>query len=96
MGPIMEAMEAMDAGLEFWTLDEVAECLPLTDKALYAALWGMIPKDTPPKNEWPEPDSADRKAAALSKFWGQLTDEQRVDINAAFVKEYSKTIKGPK
>jgi hypothetical protein len=70
-------------GLKHYTLDEVAETLPVA-KELYSVLWGLMPsdKDNPPyEGETPpEPDHSSRTARSLQKFWHKLTPEQQQNI----------------
>lgn len=75
-------------GLTHATLDECAECLPVS-RETSSALWALMPRDEdiPARGEWPEPDSADRKATSVKKFWNQLTGEQQEDSLRAAKKE---------
>jgi len=66
-------------GLRDATLDEVAECLPVS-RETSAALWALIPPDGPPQGEWPEPDSPDRLHRSLFKHWDKLTEAEQDDI----------------
>jgi hypothetical protein len=73
-------------GLEHYTLDEVAETLPVS-KQLYSVLWGLMPAEKEEniyKGETPpEPDHSSRKWRSLKNFWHKLTPEQQQEIIAA-------------
>lgn len=72
--------------LKYWTLDEAAECLPVTAETS-ACLWRLMPASLPPEGEWPEPDSDSRKGRFLSSFWSKLTPAQQDEIVEAAKKE---------
>lgn len=75
--------------LEFYTLDEAAETLPVSAETS-AALWKLMPRneDIPPKGEWPEIDSPDRVARFLKNKWDKLSRAQQEEIIAAYKKEF--------
>ena len=83
----------MPENLEFYTLDEVAETLPISNE-LSGHLWSLMPKNLPSQGEWPEPDSDDRKASSLQSKWHLLSPHQQEEIIKAYQIEYgeNKTI----
>lgn len=72
--------------LEYYTLDEVAETLPVS-KETYRALWTLMPsdKENPPYEgeHPPEPDHSSRKGRSLKKYWHKLSPEQQQEIISA-------------
>ena len=86
-------MAKMNRELENWTPDEAAECLDVSD-GLSSRLWELldsIPEDnrkplggdgTGGTVEYPpEPGSYD--SGTVGAIWGQLTEEQQVELNMA-------------
>jgi hypothetical protein len=85
-------------GLEFWSLDEVAECLSGIPIALSSKLWGIL-NDVPKGKRVPaggdgsngtiefppEPDAyPDTK---VTSHWDKFTPEEQHLINTAYEKE---------
>ncbi len=83
-----ERLDDFPRALEHMTLDEAAECLPVS-RETSRALWSLMPadKDIPPQGEWPEPDSPDRQARSLQKFWRDLSLKEQADILEAARKD---------
>lgn len=83
------------AGLENWTADEIAECLPVGDHT-YRRLWQISAEASNKKPlggdgtggtvEWPEVRS-DCDDQPLS-FWEKLTKEEQADIAQAYARRH--------
>lgn len=90
------ANQPFPSELEYYTLDEVAETLPVS-KETYRALWTLMPsdKENPPyEGEYPpEPDHSSRKARSLKKFWHKLTPEQQKDVAGAKARDEAEMAK---
>ena len=64
------------AGLEFWTADEIAECLDVSP-ATYRLLWGIAAASGDQYTPIPRPPA----------FWTRLTKSEQEDIAKAFKAE---------
>jgi len=83
-------MEIPD-GLQYWTADQIAECLPVGDDT-YRRLWEITAGASNPKplggdgtggtTEWPE--VRDDCGNQPRSFWKLLTEEQQKDIVQAY------------
>jgi hypothetical protein len=89
----------MPAGMEFWTADECAECLPISN-ALSGKLWGFLdeaknptplggdPGEQPGTVETPEerldPDNDDK----APHWWDRLEKSEQQELVEAWEKEH--------
>lgn len=71
--------------MKHWTLDEAAECLDVS-RGTAVRLWGYV--TDAPKGEVPEPDSPERMTNSLARYWNQLTESDRQEIVAAYMKDH--------
>jgi hypothetical protein len=79
------------AGLQYWTADEIAECLPVGD-ATYRELWRITSEASNKKPlggdgsdgtvEWPE--VTEEYGNQPRAFWPNLTPEMQADIAQAY------------
>jgi hypothetical protein len=80
-------------GLEYWTCDEVAECLPVS-KDLYRRLWAILgeaERRTPTGGdgtggtcEYPDARYGTGEDDKARQWWGRLTPEEQMEINSAY------------
>ncbi len=95
-------MPKMNEGLEFWTADEVAECLNVSN-ALSVKLWDILSESKNPTPQGGDGSLDSRGRPTVEEpsgqwdsdnddkaphWWNKLTDVEQVEINDAFVKEY--------
>lgn len=93
-------MKPCPEGLCYWTADQAAECLSLS-AALYTRLWyGFVGKgDCKPLGGDGSPDRNGRRTTeepivsveyddCMEKVWPKLTDAERDELEAAYLKEY--------
>jgi len=85
------------AELEYWTADEVAECIPGVGNDLYRKLWRALSEAKNPTPlggdgsngtvEYPDgrrsPDNDDK----APHWWGELTEEERQTIVEGAIKD---------
>ena len=78
--------------LEFWTPDQCAECLDLSDDAR-RELWAALkdPNDVPGEGDDDGPAAwvADRKRSVVH-VWGKLSPEVQTEVNRAISDEMLK------
>lgn len=89
----------MPEGLELWTLDEVAECLPFDDDLLYGKLWRLLDEcetvtpiggdGTNGTVEYPDARYGTTEDDKAKQWWGKLTSDEQSTIVAAWNKENS-------
>ena len=64
---------------EFWTPDEVAECLDVGDD-IYCKLWALLPEYNGPRDpEYPDEKWVD----GLKRFWDRFTPDEQRRLNGA-------------
>ena len=88
-------MTKMNPALEFWTLDEVAECLSISDD-LSVRLWEILDacsNKTPMGGdgtngtvETPDGRLDSTNDDKAPHWWNQLTPAQQTEINEAYAK----------
>lgn len=95
----------MPSGMEYWTADEVAECVSGIPNALCGKLWSFLAKA---KNPTPNggdggPDRDGRPTVETpdmrmdldnddkaGHWWAKLSEEEQKVIAEAYIKEYGK------
>lgn len=95
-------MPKMNENLEYWTADEVAECLSVSS-GLSAKLWGILSEATNktplggdgsldsegrPTVEEPSGRLDEDNDDKAPHWWHKLTPEEQAEINAAYEKDY--------
>lgn len=85
----------MNAGLEFYTADRVAECLHVSED-LYIKLWKILEEAENPTPlggdgsngtvETPDAQLDSDNDDKVPNFWNKLTDAERTEVNAAYAK----------
>ncbi len=80
--------------LGHWTADEVAECLPLYDDALYIKLWGFVGDAASPTPlggdgtngtvEYPDGRLSPHNDDKTPHWWGKLSEEEQQKIDSAY------------
>ena len=88
----------MPIGLEYWTADEVAECLDGVGRDLSAKLWGFLSeaKNPTPLGGDGSNGTVEEPAGRLDldnddkagHWWGRLSTEEQATIAAAYEKDY--------
>ena len=83
-------MPKMPEGLEYWTLDEVAECLPGIGDSLYRKLWSLLEdcETTTPIGgdgtngtvEYPDARHGTTEDDKASQWWPKLTAAEQARI----------------
>lgn len=91
----------MPEGLEYWTCDEVAECLSFDDPGneLYSKLWTILDnanKVTPIGGdgnngtvEYPDARYGTTEDDKAKQWWAKLTKDEQIRIADAYNKDYS-------
>tara|TARA_R100000655_G_scaffold42065_1_gene77985 strand:+ start:1381 stop:1587 length:207 start_codon:yes stop_codon:yes gene_type:complete len=59
---------------EFWSCDEVAECVEGVSENLYRSLWNKI-------------DGRARRIVADKRIWNKFSDEEKLELNSLKVGE---------
>jgi hypothetical protein len=69
---------------KYWTADEIAECLSVSTET-YKELWNKI---VPLYDGKAKGSRAEMIGVySISKYWSKLSDEAKLDVNAALKKE---------
>jgi hypothetical protein len=76
----------MPDGLEYWTLDEVAECLSV-GKNLYRKLWGLLDECENITPEYPDARLGTTEDDKIKQWWNKLTQDEQKEICDAWEKE---------
>ena len=87
---------SIPAGLEYWTADEIAECLDGISHGTYIRLWNIPSRRSKPlggdgsdsTTELPIVDT--RYTNQPRSFWPLLTEDERQEITAAYF-EYKRS-----
>ncbi len=88
-------MPKMNDGLTYWTVDEVAECLPLS-KSLGVKLWWFLDQSenrTPLGDdvyETPDVRLDESSGDKLGHHWSKLSEAEQMEINKAYEAEYGR------
>jgi hypothetical protein len=87
-------MATMNPALEYWTADEVAECLPLRDDDLYGKLWKILNDAANPTPsggdgsdgtvEFPDARYSLDNDDKAGHWWSKLTGDEQAKINSAY------------
>lgn len=82
-------MSDVPSGLEYWTADEIAECLDVPDE-IYVKLWGLAAceggKPLGGDEGWEWPELVDSFANQPNHFWPLFSEEEQDAIAAAYLR----------
>ena len=93
-------MAKLPDGLEYWTADEVAECLSVPD-ALYSRLWQLLSEAKRPTPlggdgsggtvETPDARLSLDNDDKMQFVWNKLTKRERIQLTVAYNKHLNAT-----